>query len=121
VAQVVFRADVALVMVEVHPWLCISSMSVDSLPCNIGKEVSWPFDSHKPLPGAFTMQPANCYARETKHLASTLLRLRQKVSELVNAFPLFWPAKTVLWPFWPYCRQNTCRTVQGVPDLLVLP
>jgi len=29
--------------------------------------------------------------------------------------------ENLLWPVWPYWRQNACVTVQAVPDLLVLP
>jgi hypothetical protein len=26
--------------------------------------------------------------------------------------------KILLWPVWPYTRQDACRTVLDVPDLL---
>jgi hypothetical protein len=32
-----------------------------------------------------------------------------------------WRVKTLLWPFWPYSRQEACLTGQAVPDLLVFP
>jgi hypothetical protein len=52
-AQVAIRAQVRPIMVEVHPCLCSSSMSVDCSRCHFGKEGSHPFDFREPLPGAF--------------------------------------------------------------------
>jgi hypothetical protein len=79
-AQVAIRAAVGPVLVEVHPCLCASSMSLDFLWCHFGKEGSRPFDFREPLPGVFRSQPSPCYARETQHPASSLLVLRREVS-----------------------------------------
>jgi len=96
-------------------------MSVDTFLCHFGKEGSHPFDFHQPLLGILLSQPSPCCARETPHPASSLPGLRREVSWLVVAFPLLTRAKTHLWPFWPYSRQDACRTVQAVPDLVVFP
>jgi GH25 family lysozyme M1 (1,4-beta-N-acetylmuramidase) len=58
---------------------------------------------------------------EKHHPTSLLLGHQRKVCWLVVAFPQLWHAQTLLWPFWQYSRQETCRTVQAVPDFLVLP
>jgi len=65
VAQVVFRASVSPVMVDVHLCHCASSQSVDSLLCQFGKGDSRPFDYPESLPGVFLSQPSPSYARET--------------------------------------------------------
>jgi len=121
VAQVAFWASVASVVVDVHPRLCTSCESVDSLLCHFGKEGSHPFDFPEPLPGVIPSQPSACYAQETQHPVSSLLELRRVVSRVVVGFPQLGRAKTLLYPFWPYSRQDACQTVQAVPDLLVLP
>jgi len=46
---------------------------------------------------------------------------RLKYILLMTAFPVLRHAKTLLWPFWPFSRPGTCRTVPAVPDLLALP
>jgi hypothetical protein len=50
--------------VEVHPFLCISSLSKDSLRCNFGKEGSRIFGFDEALPGVFVSQPSAMYAQE---------------------------------------------------------
>jgi len=120
-AQVAFWAEVASAVVEVHLSLCITSVSEDFLRCHVGKKGSRLFDFREPLPGVFRSQPSHCSAREIHHPPSSLLGLRREVSWLVVAFPPLQRVKTLLWPFWPYSRQVTCRTVQAVPDLLVFP
>jgi hypothetical protein len=49
--------------VEVHLFLCISSVSADSLRCYFDKEGSWTFGFDKALPGVFVSQPSPCYAQ----------------------------------------------------------
>jgi len=120
-AQVAFWAEVAPVLVDMDPFLCTLSLSVDSLLCHFGKAGSQPFGVHKPLPGVLLSQHSPCYDRETQHLASCLLGLPQKVSLLVVTFHLLRRAKTILWPFWPYSRQDRFRTIQAVRDVLVVP
>jgi len=73
------------------------------------------------IPGVFPSQPSPCYARETQYPASSLPILRRKVYWLVVACPPLRCTRTLLWPCWPLWRQDTCLTVQAVPDLLVLP
>ena len=79
-AQVVIRAAVAPVLVEVHHCLCAASVSLDFLRCHFGKEGSLPFEFRKPLPGVFRSQPSPCYAPETQHPASSLLGLLREGS-----------------------------------------
>jgi hypothetical protein len=50
--------------VEVHPFLCVSSLSKDSLRCNFGQEGSRIFGFDKALPGVFVSQPSPIYAQE---------------------------------------------------------
>ena len=78
--QVAFRAEVMPIAVEVHPDLCTSSVSVDSLLCHVGKEGSCSCEFHEPLLGVFLSQSSTCYARETQYPASSLLRLWREVS-----------------------------------------
>jgi hypothetical protein len=79
-AQMAIRAVVAPGLVEVHPCLCASSVSLDFLRCHLGKEGSRPFDFREPLPGFFRSQPSPCNVRETQHPTSSLLGLRREVS-----------------------------------------
>ena len=102
VAQVAFRAEVVLVMLEVHPCLCISSLMADSLLCHFGKEGSHLFDFHESLLGVFLSLPSTLYAQETQILESSLHGLRREVSLILGAFPRSRHAKTLLWPFWPH-------------------
>jgi len=120
-AQKAFWAKVATAMVEVHPCRWASSVSVDTLLCHFGEERSRPFHFHEPLPGVFPLQPSACYALEKQHPTSSLLGLRHEVSQSVVAFPHLRRGKTLLEPLWPSTRQDACRTVQAVPDLLDLP
>jgi hypothetical protein len=53
VVQVAFGAEVALVVVVVHPCICVSSMTVHSLLCHFEKEDGRPFDFPDSLPGVF--------------------------------------------------------------------
>ena len=121
VAQVAFRASVAPVVVEFHSCLCTSSESVECLLRNFYKEDSRPFDFHNPLPCVCLSHPSPSYARATQHRASSFLRLWRVVSRSVVAFPLSRSMTSLLYPFWPYSRQDAWWTVQAVPDLLVLP
>jgi hypothetical protein len=67
-------------VVEVHPCLCASSLSVDALVCHFGQEGSRLFDFHEPWQGVFLSQPSPCYPQETKQSASSLLGHRRKLS-----------------------------------------
>jgi len=124
VAQVVFRVEVTLlatlsqILVEVRQFLSASSMSANSVLYDSGIEGSRQYDLYKPLRGVFLSQPSPFYAQQTQLLTSSLLGLRPEVSWLLVAFPLLQDVKTLFWPFPPYLRQGTYRTVPAVPDLL---
>jgi hypothetical protein len=75
VAQVAFKAEVALVVVEVHLWLWTSSVSVDFVQCHYGKAGSRAFEYKQPMRCVFRSQPSPCYACETQHPKSFLLGL----------------------------------------------
>jgi hypothetical protein len=66
-AEVVFRAEVMSVVVEVHQSICASSVTVDDLRCHCGKEGSCPFDFREPLLGVFRLHTSPCNAWETQH------------------------------------------------------
>ena len=76
-----FLTEVALALVssvceggvEVHLFLCGSSMSADSLRCHLGRERIRPFDFDKALLGVFPLQCSPFYALETQHSVSSLL------------------------------------------------
>jgi len=80
VVQVVFRAEVLPILLEVRWFHCASSVSADSLLCHFGMEGSCPYDIYKPLPAVILSQPSPWYAQETQLLAFSLLRLRCEVS-----------------------------------------
>jgi len=107
--------------VEVHLFLCMSSVSADSLRCHFGKEGSRTFGFDEALPGVFVSQPSPFCAQETSQPASFLLRPRHVVSLWDISFPQLWRAKSLLWPFWPYSTPGACWTVPAVPNLLALP
>jgi len=129
VEQVVFWVDVAsglvlavwVALVEVHPCLCVSSVSGDSVLCDFGKEGSRPSDFPEAWPGVVPTQPLYFYGKPTQLPASSLFRLPPKVAWLLIESPLLWCTKTLLWPFWRYSRLGACQTVLAVPDLLALP
>jgi len=121
VAQVAFRAEVALNLVEVHPDLCDSSSSADSLGSHCGKDGSGPFDFHESLLCVFRLLPSPSQAEENQLLAGSLLWLWREVPWLVAAFPVTQNAKSLLWPFYSYSRQGAGRTVLAVPNLPSLP
>jgi len=66
--------------VEVHMFLCISSVPADSLRCHFGKEGSRTFGFDEALLGVIISQPSPFYAQETQHPTSSLLRPRRVVS-----------------------------------------
>jgi len=129
VVEVVFRGDVASVLVlavcvglvEVHLFLCASTMSVYCMLCHFGYEVRHLFYFNDPTPSVFLSQPSPFYAQEGQHPTSSLLRLLHKVCWSDIVFPQLWPTKTLLLPFWPYQRQGTGQNVLAVPDPLALP
>jgi hypothetical protein len=78
VAQVVCQAEVVLVVVEVHLYLRIWCVTVDSLGFRLGKEGSCPFGFDESLPGVCLSPPTSCYTQEIQLLTSSLLRLHQQ-------------------------------------------
>jgi len=120
-AQLVFQVEMAPVLVEVHLCLWASSMSVDSLLCHFNKEGYHPVHCDKPLPGVFLSQQLPVSAQATQHPASSFLGLQREDPWFVVAFPPLWHAKILICPLWPYSRQDACRTVLAVPNLLALP
>ena len=58
---------------EVHLYLCVSSASVDSLGCHVGKKGIRVSGFDKASPGVLLTQPSPCYAQEAQHPASSLL------------------------------------------------
>jgi len=50
------------IQVEMHEFLCASSVSADSLLNHFSMEGSWPYDFYKPLPGVILSQPSPFYA-----------------------------------------------------------
>jgi hypothetical protein len=56
--------------VEVHRFLCVSSVSADSFRCHFGKEGSQIFGFDKALLGVFVSQRSPFGAQETQHPAS---------------------------------------------------
>jgi hypothetical protein len=115
--EAAFRAEVPPLLVEVCRFLYASSLSADSLLCYFGIEDSCPFDFYKLLQGVFLSQHSPFHAQETQLLTSSHLGLQREVFELVVAFPQIRCVKILLWPVWPYIRQDACRTVLDVPDL----
>jgi len=83
--RVVCRADVesaqesALCVgrVEVNLFLCISSVSANSVRRHFGKEGSQTYDFDEALPGVFVSQPSLCHALESQHPACSLLGPRR--------------------------------------------
>jgi len=122
-AEVEWTLESALCVgrVEVHLFLCVSSVSAESVRCHFGKEGSWTFGFDESLPGVFVSQPSPLCAQETEHPTSFLLGRRRVVSLWDISFPQTWRTKSLLWPFWPYSTPGACRTVPAVPDLLALP
>jgi hypothetical protein len=63
-----------------HLFLCVSSVSADSLRGHFGKEGSRTFGYDEALPGVFVSQSSPFYAQETQHPVSSLLGPRRVVS-----------------------------------------
>jgi len=128
-ARVACLAEVELAMesalcvgrVEMHLFLCVSTVSAESLWCHFGKEGSQTFGFDEALPGVFVSHPSHFCAQETQHPTSFLLRPRRVVSLWDISFPQFLRAKGLVKPFWPYSTPGACRTVPAVPDFLALP
>jgi hypothetical protein len=79
-AEAAFQAKVPTVLVELHQFVCASSMTPDSWLYHLGMEGSPPVDFYKSLPGVLLSQTSPRYTQPTKHLASSLLSLLLKVS-----------------------------------------
>jgi hypothetical protein len=62
-------------------FLCVSSMSADSLWCHFGKEASRTSGFNEALPGVFVSPPTPFDAQETQHCATSLVGPRCVVSE----------------------------------------
>jgi hypothetical protein len=73
--QVAFHGNVVPIVVEVHLFLCASSVWVDLLQCALDTEGSGPFDFREPLLAIIQLQPSACCARETLLPSSSLPRL----------------------------------------------
>jgi hypothetical protein len=71
---------VCVCWVEVHLYLCVSSVSPDILGCHFDKEGICQCDFDEASPGVLLVQPSTCYAQETPHPACFLLRLWCEVS-----------------------------------------
>jgi hypothetical protein len=54
-------------------FLCVSSMSADSLWCQFGKEASRTSGFNEALPGVFVSPPSPFDALETEHRATSLV------------------------------------------------
>ena len=65
---------------EVHLFLCVSSVSADSLRCHFGKEGSRAFGYDEALPGVFASRPSPIYSQESQHPESSLLGPQRAVS-----------------------------------------
>jgi len=100
-AQVAFRAKVVPVLVEVNPFLCASSISVDPLLCHFDKEGCLAFNFHESLPGVFLSQPSHDYFQETQVREFSLPWLLHKVSWSDIVLCPWWHVNILLWPFWP--------------------
>jgi hypothetical protein len=79
-AEAAFQAKVPTVLVELHQFVCASSMTPDSWLYHLGMERSPPVDFYESLPGVLLSQTSPRYTQLTKHLASSLLSLLLKVS-----------------------------------------
>jgi hypothetical protein len=90
--RVVFRVVVlsaaCIGWVEVHLFLCVCSMSHDSLQCHFAKEGNRPYGVDEAEPGDLLSQSLPFDARENQHLVSILLGFRREVSWSFIAFPL---------------------------------
>jgi len=119
-AEVVSAPESAVCIgrVKVHLFLCICSMSADSLWCHFGKEGSRTCGFDEAYPGVFLSQPSPFFAQETQHPTFSLLGPGREDSWPGISFPLLRHVKSLLWPFCPYSRPGTCRTVAAVPNLL---
>jgi len=102
VARMVFRWELTLVLVsavcvswvDVHRFLCASSMSVDCLWCHYDKEGSHLCGFVAALVQVFPSKPSTFCAHETGCVASALHALRCKVSWFDGVFPLLQRTKT---------------------------
>ena len=125
IGQVECRTEVGLAVCvereEVQLVLRVSNVSVEFVRCHFGKEGIRMCGLDEASPGFFLSQPAPLYAPETQNPTSSLCGPRCEVSWSHISSPLLRHAKTLLWPFWPYSRPGTCRTVPAVPDLHALP
>ena len=74
------ESAVCIGWVEVHLYLCISSMSPDFLRFHFAKEGIRRIDLDEASPGVLLSQLSACYAQDTQHPASSLLGLRREIT-----------------------------------------
>jgi len=106
-AEVAFQSDVASALdsarcigrVDVHLFLCVSSVCADFSRCHCGKRGECLCGFHEAWPRIFPSQPSPLYALETHPPTSSLLGLRRELSWPDIAFLILQNAKTRLWPF----------------------
>jgi hypothetical protein len=87
--RVAFQAEVKLALesalcvgpMQVHQFLCVSTVSADSLRCHFCKEGSRTFGFDEALLGIIVSQPSPLHALETEYPDSSLLGPRRVDSE----------------------------------------
>jgi len=115
------ESAVCIGQVEEHLFICITSMSADSVGCYFGKKDIRLCGFDETSHGVFQLHPLPIYAQEPQHTTSSLFGSRHEVSWSDIACALLQRAKTSLWPLWPYLRPGACWTVPAVADLLAFP
>jgi hypothetical protein len=116
----VLVSSVSADLIEVNPWLYTTSVSANSVLCNIGKKGSHPFDFHKSYMGIFFSQPSYFCTHEIRLAASSLLTLWRKDSGQGVAFPVLRSVTALFEPIWPYSRPGQCQIFLAERTLLAL-
>jgi hypothetical protein len=80
VQEVAFWVAVVPVLEEVHPSLCASIVSADSLLCHLGVESSCWYDFHKQLLCVIPSKPSPAHGKANQLPASSLLGHQLDVS-----------------------------------------
>jgi hypothetical protein len=114
-------AAVYLADMEVHMFVCVSSMSADSLSCHFGKEGIQPCGIDKAYLVVVLLQSLSGYERYNQLPSSWHFGTSHNVSWLDNVLPPLQPITTVVWPFWLYYRTGACSTFSTSLDLLPSP
>jgi len=130
--ELALESPLCIGRVEVHLFLCVSSLSAVSLQCHFGKEGSRTFGFDEALPGVFIPQPSPCCAQDTQHPASVHLGPRRVVSSwdicILNcrARKAFFghfghiqrQAHVVLFQLYPTSLPcHSCRHVENLQDI----